>query len=94
VIRRAAALAAIAALAAPGVAQADGPQLGVSSSTEGPVVNGTRYVTVPLAKQTLIEKVSTQGGGVSLGNLEAILLQLRMRFQARTNFHRQRPPGL
>jgi hypothetical protein len=66
VFRRAAALAAIAALAAPGVAQADGPQLGVSSSTEGPVVNGTRYVTVPLAKQTLIEKVSTQGGGVFL----------------------------
>jgi Asp-tRNA(Asn)/Glu-tRNA(Gln) amidotransferase A subunit family amidase len=25
---------------------------------------------------------------------EAILLQLGMRFQARTNFHRQRPPGL
>ncbi len=65
-IRRAAALAAIAALAAPGIAHADGPQLGVSSSTEGPVVNGTRYVSVPLARQTLIEKVSAQGGGVFL----------------------------
>jgi hypothetical protein len=66
VIRRAAALAALALLAAPGVARADGPQIGVSSFTEGPAVNGTRYVTVPLARSTLLETVSTDGGSVFL----------------------------
>ena len=48
------------------MAHADGPQLGVSSFTEGPAVNGTRYVTVPLARSTLLETVSTDGGSVFL----------------------------
>ena len=38
----------------------------MSSFTEGPAVNGTRYVTVPLARSTLLEAVSTDGGSVFL----------------------------
>ena len=38
----------------------------MSSFTEGPAVNGTRYVTVPLARSTLLETVSTDGGSVFL----------------------------
>jgi hypothetical protein len=67
VIRRAAALAAVALLAAPGVALADGPQIGVSLFTDGVVTakGGIRYVTVPLGNRTLLEAIRTDGGRVS-----------------------------
>ena len=66
-IRRAAALAAIAALAAPGVAHADGPQIGLSYSFDGLTSprGGIRYVTVPLGKRTVVEAIRTDGGRVS-----------------------------
>ena len=66
-IRRALALVALALLAAPAVARADGPQIGVSSSLDGVAAarGGTRYVTLPLGRRTVLEAIRTDGGRVA-----------------------------
>jgi hypothetical protein len=67
VIRRALALAALALLAAPAVARADGPQIGVSYTLDGitAATGGTRYVTLPLGRRTVLEAIRTEGGQVA-----------------------------
>jgi hypothetical protein len=67
VIRRAAALAAVALLAAPAVARADGPMIGVTFTMDGLTTTkgGLRYVTLPANGSTMLEAIRTDGGQVA-----------------------------